>query len=686
MKKKMKKTLIIFFLVLTSVMFTYQVSSSDTYYVSTTTGNDNNTGTLTEPFKTIQKAADIATAGDTVNIREGTYYEEVFFKDKHGTNNALITIQAYNNENVIVDGRNIPNKWNHSIIKTTNTSYLRITGLTLSNSAFCGIWINALANWITIDNNTITNCSSNGFYTETSTPYTITHISFTHNIVDNVNNNWSGNGSTFNEAVTFRNVQYFDISYNHISRCGKECLDAKHGSAYGTIHHNTIDTSTTLGVNNYNHIGIYIDAFNEHDHDITIYNNYVYGSNGSGIAVGVEQPTGSLDNIRIYNNIIDVTWISACGILIVNWGTIQDEPISDISIYCNTVLSGSFALYLQADNLTENIRIENNIFMTVIPTILNVKNYNPTPIIILRNNLYYTTTDVPRNEWNGTSNLSWGDQAILQDPLLKSDYKLQRGSPAIDHGYNIPLLDDYWGNHRPRGTTYDIGAYEYPLSNPPPANKPPIADLTAGGPYLGFTNEPINFNGSRSNDPDGNVTNWIWDFGDNTTGIGKITTHGYITPGTYQITLTVFDDQNATNSTTTTCQINRHNKAPTIPTITGPRNGTTNITYTFTVLSTDPENDTIRYTISWDDETLDTTTSDFLPNNTSFTYSHIWMTPGVYNITVIVTDNQTESTAQFSITIEAEPKYNQQTPGFELIIVFYAIILTMALPWKKQKK
>ena len=52
--------------------------SATTYYVSTT-GNDTNPGTQTQPWKTIQKAADTMVAGDTVKIQPGTYTMEVDF-------------------------------------------------------------------------------------------------------------------------------------------------------------------------------------------------------------------------------------------------------------------------------------------------------------------------------------------------------------------------------------------------------------------------------------------------------------------------------------------------------------------------------------------------------------------------------------------------------------------------------
>ena len=46
------------------------------YYVSTT-GNDENPGTLTSPWRTIQKAVTTVTPGCIVNIMGGTYYEEI---------------------------------------------------------------------------------------------------------------------------------------------------------------------------------------------------------------------------------------------------------------------------------------------------------------------------------------------------------------------------------------------------------------------------------------------------------------------------------------------------------------------------------------------------------------------------------------------------------------------------------
>jgi len=72
------------------------------YYVSNN-GLDTNPGTLAQPFLTIQKAADVALAGDTVRVRGGTYRETVT-TTQSGTAVAPITFKPYQGERVTITG------------------------------------------------------------------------------------------------------------------------------------------------------------------------------------------------------------------------------------------------------------------------------------------------------------------------------------------------------------------------------------------------------------------------------------------------------------------------------------------------------------------------------------------------------------------------------------------------------
>ncbi len=73
-----------------------------TYHVAQTKkASDINSGSLEYPFLTIQKAADIAEAGDTIIIHEGTYREIVKPKND-GTSMAPITFKAAEGEKVVI--------------------------------------------------------------------------------------------------------------------------------------------------------------------------------------------------------------------------------------------------------------------------------------------------------------------------------------------------------------------------------------------------------------------------------------------------------------------------------------------------------------------------------------------------------------------------------------------------------
>ncbi len=63
------------------------------------------------------------------------------------------------------------------------------------------------------------------------------------------------------------------------------------------------------------------------------------------------------------------------------------------------------------------------------------------------------------------------------------------------------------------------------------------------------TNLTCSFNGSGSNDPDGSISTYAWNFGDGTSGSGVTTSRTYASAGTRTVTLVVTDNGGATGST-----------------------------------------------------------------------------------------------------------------------------------------
>lgn len=98
-------------------------------------------------------------------------------------------------------------------------------------------------------------------------------------------------------------------------------------------------------------------------------------------------------------------------------------------------------------------------------------------------------------------------------------------------------------------------------------NQSPTASFTAT-PSSGQVPLNVAFDASASTDADGSIVSYSWNFGDNTSGTGVTTSHGYTTAGTFTVTLTVTDNRGATATATRTV-VTTAGPPPTSVTISG---------------------------------------------------------------------------------------------------------------------
>jgi len=100
------------------------------------------------------------------------------------------------------------------------------------------------------------------------------------------------------------------------------------------------------------------------------------------------------------------------------------------------------------------------------------------------------------------------------------------------------------------GATGSFNSNVSVVGDEPPVNNPPVADFTYSCNDL-----TCSFNGSPSSDPDGPIASYQWNFGDGGSSSGVSRSHTFGSSGTYQVKLTVRDDQDATDSRTRSVQV-----------------------------------------------------------------------------------------------------------------------------------
>ncbi len=405
-----------------------------TYYVATT-GSDSNPGTLAQPFLTINHAALIASAGDTIFVRGGNYG----LADLSSiSNNNYIIIQNYNNEQVNVAGFDIINS-DHIIVeglKVTAESEIRDSDhIEVHDSLFSpGLSSDALVfknnNDVVINNNEFTNFV---------------------------------NGIPFGGILSSR----INITNNYLHDFRIDGMQIKLND--GFILNNTIFRSNPQ-------TGDHSDAlqFVHEGNNVVVRSNKI-SQVQQAILLNTDQPGKTFNNFVIEGNLIYGDQSSG------------DETISQpvwhfISLYgaTNPVIRGNTII---ARPTTSPVRETGQILLNTasngqVTTGAIVKN-NIAPrlcgvagtVALEDYNLYYgdlsssskcvdgSPTGSAQVINTGANNVIVSDSGFVNRAGF--DYHLASTSPAIDSGINEGYGFDLEDNPRPQGSGRDIGAYEY---------------------------------------------------------------------------------------------------------------------------------------------------------------------------------------------------------------------------------
>lgn len=181
--------------------------------------------------------------------------------------------------------------------------------------------------------------------------------------------------------------------------------------------------------------------------------------------------------------------------------------------------------------------------------------------------------------------------------------------------------------------------------------------VDAGGPYYGFINESLQFNGYASGGLLPYI--WEWDFGDGGTSDEQNSVYTYTSIGNYTVSLTVTDEIQNTFVDYTWSLIQGLNSPPDQPNIDGPKSGKPDISYNYTFLATDPDEDEIWYHIGWGDKEIIYIYGPY-PSGEEFTLTYNWSEKGMFTISAKARDTfDAESNwSEFEVEI---PRYRPTT-------------------------
>jgi len=477
--------------------------TGNAFYVSTT-GSDSNPGTQSSPWKTIQHAANTVQAGDTVYVRAGVYNESVNIAVSGSATAGPVTFASYPGETAVVDGTGLAvssSAGTQGLFNLVNQSYVTIQGFEIRNYTTsnanvtpAGIWVTGAGSNVQLLNNLVHNITTtsetngNAFGIAvygSSGSASIDSITINGN---QVYDNKTGNSETVNVDG---NVTNFKISNNLVHDNDNIGIDAigfegvapsasvdfaRNGEISGNTIYNISAINNPGEGKQYDADGIYIDggsqivvernlvyncdlnieAASEHSGHVasfvTIRNNVVYNANSVGISIGgYASNVGGSDHITIVNN------------------TLFENDTKNTG-------SGEFQIQYHATN---NVFENNIVYATSQALFINNFTNSEADPVTADYNLYFSSVNAALADfqWDGKDSTGFSayQAAASQDAhssyanpdfvsLTTPDLQVQPGSPALGAGNNLgPTIEgteDFAGNPRTNGSSFDLGAYQ----------------------------------------------------------------------------------------------------------------------------------------------------------------------------------------------------------------------------------
>ena len=391
-------------------------------YVVATNGDDGNAGTQSEPWRTLQHAADSVGPGDTVSVRAGDYAGA--YIESSGTSSQPIVFRAFDDEvpSITDDNPETPDG-----INIEGASYVTVQGFTVDGRSRAGIRA-ATCDHVTIRDNKVDGSGKWGIFTAFCDDVVIDH-----NVAANTGEQHGIYVSNSGDRPIVRNNTIYGNTQAGIHMNGDISNGGDGVISDALVENNVIWDNGTGGASGINCDGV---------QDSLIRNNLIFDEHASGISLyqidGGDASTGN----RVLNNTI---LVASDGRWALN---IQDGARNNVA--SNNILlnanSSHGAIDISDDSL-DGFSADNNAVTDGFTTnggdsVLSLSEW--------------------RSETGNDANSFVSASSNLFENPSGDDYSLASSSPAIDAGETLAdVPTDILGVVRPQGAGFDIGAYEH---------------------------------------------------------------------------------------------------------------------------------------------------------------------------------------------------------------------------------
>lgn len=402
-----------------------------TYYVSPT-GSDTSAGSSSAPFKTFSKSMTALKAGDTLEVKGGTYSERLEVTVS-GTASQPVTVKASAGESVILDAGG--NK-DTPLLVGASRSHIKIDGFEVKSSSYECVLISGSN--ITLSNLNVHDCVKFGYRLK-GTNITVENSSCHDSVTENVGgtNTSGGWGACLRTAPGSANITVRDTHiYNNWGE-GLIIGQAAGFKAYNNTVHDNYSQNIYIG-----------NAF-----DVDVYSNMTYSTNSKYFRSGkpancisaseenINATWGAqLHNIRVFNNIA-----YSCKIGVGYTYTELSGNGCDNCVYANNTLVN-----------TDGIKF-----------IAGSKNH----VLVVNNIVNGGSITLPSGDVVSRNNLTTNPGFATTPTFDTNSFKLAANSGAIGKAEVVSgISTDFTGASRDGNP--DIGAFEYNAGSSTPAPSP----------------------------------------------------------------------------------------------------------------------------------------------------------------------------------------------------------------------